>query len=754
MNHRFQPYFPLFLIQFLCLVSNQVKAQTHGMTMCENKEVISYGHYHASCSSYFDSLVANNELEKAKFFIFDLISDLFKKGYVDSANLYLEHISRNRFVSDKNILFIWQRFKRQYHSSKGNHNEAMNHAKQALNIAIEQNNGIKKAKCFNDMAIIFNAKGNYEKSIEYYKKSLVIKETLGLNPMIGYTLNNIGILYQHLNDPQSALPFFNRALSIYQLIDKSEGIDMSQDIADIYLNIGLVSAQVNDFKVGNESLDKAIKSFKKSGSPKQVSDALVVYAKIKNLEKSYHESINLINQAEDLEQNHQLQPYIDLPLVKSAALLGQKHYAQAIKYANKAKQMAIEHTDTFNQIKAVDLLAKIQEALGDHASALSYLKQHAELTQNMTEKKLNDKLIELQSEMRFRESEKQRLILDKDNEIQSLEISKQRLQLISLIVLLMILLGVFYLIYRRKKIETLQLKSTINDHEVKYQQLGEVQEQIKQLLSNTDEPIICCDMAGYVVFTNHAFDQIYGSTEKSTNDLKIDNYCPVLLQYFHHASTDQDQQHNHVFKNIELDIDQSTIKCDLHSYVFSVIYDYIIMHLNIKNEDNSNSNFSTFFHNLNQFHELSAKLNKIATSVSNIDALESDDLTNQIKALEESLAQTYNPTKETEQKEQMRHSLVDLMCACVDTWELNTQTDKITLAEKSRIWRVSIDNGRIRTRSMDRYLSINALPKKPRWRYVVRTAHYVLANCQLNEKDRKGLTKQLNNYTKLVRSIT
>jgi len=38
----------------------------------------------------------------------------------------------------------------------------------------------------------------------------------------------------------------------------------------------------------------------------------------------------------------------------------------------------------------------------------------------------------------------------------------------------------------------------------------------------------------------------------------------------------------------------------------------------------------------------------------------------------------------------------------------------IDLAEKSRIWCVSIDNGRSRARSMNRYLSLDKLPSNPR----------------------------------------
>src|SRR5690606_20412202 len=78
-------------------------------------------------------------------------------------------------------------------------------------------------------------------------------------------------------------------------------------------------------------------------------------------------------------------------------------------------------------------------------------------------------------------------------------------------------------------------------------------------------------------------------------------------------------------------------------------------------------------------------------------------------------------------EQQYREALVKLMQECHYYWQKVTGESIIELAEKSRIWSVSIDNGRLRTRSMNRYLSIDKLPSNPRWRQVARTAYFVLS---------------------------
>lgn len=80
-------------------------------------------------------------------------------------------------------------------------------------------------------------------------------------------------------------------------------------------------------------------------------------------------------------------------------------------------------------------------------------------------------------------------------------------------------------------------------------------------------------------------------------------------------------------------------------------------------------------------------------------------------------------------RDAFRRTLVELMLAVIDAWERATGTGRLELAERSRIWRVNIDDGRLRARAMERYLAVSKLPRNPRWRDVLRSAYFVLAHC-------------------------
>lgn len=99
-----------------------------------------------------------------------------------------------------------------------------------------------------------------------------------------------------------------------------------------------------------------------------------------------------------------------------------------------------------------------------------------------------------------------------------------------------------------------------------------------------------------------------------------------------------------------------------------------------------------------------------------------------------------------------RHALVQLMLSALAAFERATGKTRIELAEQSKLWRVTVDDGRLRVRAMERYLAVAKLPKQPRWREVMRTAYFVLAHCQLANQIRTDIEAQLQQIEAALRS--
>lgn len=91
------------------------------------------------------------------------------------------------------------------------------------------------------------------------------------------------------------------------------------------------------------------------------------------------------------------------------------------------------------------------------------------------------------------------------------------------------------------------------------------------------------------------------------------------------------------------------------------------------------------------------------------------------------------------QAQQARHTLVDATRLALRLWQKHTNKTKTDLAEESGIWRIYIDGGTLKTRTLDKYLNEKTLPQKPRWRSVIKTLDYLVQNCTLDAKEKEQI---------------
>lgn len=102
-------------------------------------------------------------------------------------------------------------------------------------------------------------------------------------------------------------------------------------------------------------------------------------------------------------------------------------------------------------------------------------------------------------------------------------------------------------------------------------------------------------------------------------------------------------------------------------------------------------------------------------------------------------------------RQEFRRLLVRLMRTSLEAWERVSRKGRVELAEASGIWRITIDDGRLRVRAMDRYLSLDTLPERPRWREVLRTAYFLLGEVDIAVEHRQQLESLVEDVLQLTR---
>ena len=118
--------------------------------------------------------------------------------------------------------------------------------------------------------------------------------------------------------------------------------------------------------------------------------------------------------------------------------------------------------------------------------------------------------------------------------------------------------------------------------------------------------------------------------------------------------------------------------------------------------------------------------------------------------LESSVSSTATPDIEITNDPRM--ALLNLMLNALACWERISQKGKIELAEESRIWTVHIDGSTAKTRTLDRYLRLDALPARPRWKNVTRTAQFVI-NKNEGTDCAEELKQELDQFYELMKTV-
>jgi tetratricopeptide (TPR) repeat protein len=147
----------------------------------------------------------------------------------------------------------------QYGASRHDYTAALAHYERALKIHLDVKGRVYAGTAFvyNNLATLYRALGDYDKSLEYHHICLDIKKELYpdySNPTIASSLNNIGVVYQEKKDYQKALEYYSKALEIRLKVLPAN----HQDQAASYTNMGHNYEFLNEYQLALEHTQKAL----------------------------------------------------------------------------------------------------------------------------------------------------------------------------------------------------------------------------------------------------------------------------------------------------------------------------------------------------------------------------------------------------------------------------------------------------------------------------------------------------------------
>lgn len=182
-----------------------------------------------------------------------------------------------------------------------------NDAKKDLFTAVKylKTNSKNAASVYNNLGTLYKSIGNYDSSLYFHNKTLLIrqekKDTMGL----AYSYNNIGLTHKHSGDYKKALIYLKKSLAIKKKYNDVKGIGGS------YINLGSVYYLQKDYEKAFEYASKGMlytdsakaKYFTLSGSEVALKALLKIKSERAFELYTFYDSLNTELRGEEIVKN-------------------------------------------------------------------------------------------------------------------------------------------------------------------------------------------------------------------------------------------------------------------------------------------------------------------------------------------------------------------------------------------------------------------------------------------------------------------
>ncbi|MBA3665759.1 MAG: tetratricopeptide repeat protein [Bacteroidetes bacterium] len=139
------------------------------------------------------------------------------------------------------------------YTNQDNYNKAYDFYSKSLGLRKEIDDKRGIAASLNNIAGLYNVQKDFKTALKHYEKSLDIRKELKDDRLVGASMNNIGSVYYRLGKLDKALAYFFESLAIKKKSgDKSLGYNYN-NIANIYADLGQADTSLSYFFKAVES---------------------------------------------------------------------------------------------------------------------------------------------------------------------------------------------------------------------------------------------------------------------------------------------------------------------------------------------------------------------------------------------------------------------------------------------------------------------------------------------------------------------
>jgi class 3 adenylate cyclase/tetratricopeptide (TPR) repeat protein len=351
---------------------------------------------------------------------------------------------------------------------QGKYLETLDYWEKSLTVFYAINDSSNIARLLSNIGAVYFNNGDDSKALEYHLKSLQVAEKIMDTLRIVTAMNNIGVVYMNKTSTHDkAMQYFIKAVPLSELIGKEA------DIGTATVNLGEIYFKKGDHEKALFYFKKSLEAYKGSENATYSLNSIgKLYTSRGNykLAKGYHEEAYRIATKLSARQD------MVISLLGLAEMyMKQENYRQSLSSYKQAEAIAKEINVGYELKNTYEGMALAYSKLLDFTNAYEYQKLLTGIKDTLYNIETDKKMLGLQFDFEIQKKEGQITLLQKDKDLQELDIRRQKLAKNAFLAGFGMILIIAFILYRN-------YRGKVRVNKILDQQNAEIQRLILNIL--------------------------------------------------------------------------------------------------------------------------------------------------------------------------------------------------------------------------------------------------------------------------------
>ena len=369
---------------------------------------------------------------------------------------------------------------------QSNYKKAIEYSNKSYDLFEKMNKSEEKARVLNSLGNTYKRVGDYEKSVENFISSLKIYTEISDSVKVCNVMNNLGVLYQNMGEYDKSLEYHLQNLKVKRKLKVGKNQEMKT-----LMNIGAVYFETQDYNKALDYYKEAINLIDKNTTKYSQLSLLQNMGDIYQIKRDFKSSKYYYLKALGIEEEVGEQDKLIYTLQGLGnVLIMEGKYNEGLSYLLRAYSLAKDQGNLLKRKNLSESLIWAYKKIGDYKSSIDYHEIYQRVNDSLIGLEKVKQIAELEQKYEAEKRKQQIAFLEKEQEIQKLNLSKKTIEANqksfqrNILIVFVILAIVFLVFLVRKNKKIIDQRAKIVDQNEKLLESNETKDRLFQIIAH------------------------------------------------------------------------------------------------------------------------------------------------------------------------------------------------------------------------------------------------------------------------------